>query len=301
MQGSYQSKISNLDEIKEIRVTSERRSHDREISILRLAKIESGKAQGWGLVRNVSSSGMMLDIHPSFHLTDTITIALTEHHQLKGTVRWHRDSSVGIQFIDVLDVPDLLASALAHKNGQRTRLPRIHIKYPIKLMTGTKLISAEIQDISPGGLCIKSDYIFEPGKQLTLTVPQLGDITAIVRWQSGTNVGLAFCDRISIASLMTWLSTYHDTCSNSGEAPITEQLKAPAYFVVGYDDLGKQVKIATVHSADEAMVHQKASSTYFYRVTVTEADGTEIFPGMLMQRSFQEQNMAKTDWLKAGI
>ncbi len=47
-------------------VDFDRRMTNRQITIFRLAKIKSGMVEGWGFIKNISNSGVMVEIHPSF-------------------------------------------------------------------------------------------------------------------------------------------------------------------------------------------------------------------------------------------
>lgn len=187
---------------------SDRRLSDRQIAIFRLAKIASGPAEGWGVIKNISSTGVMLEIHPSFALDRIASIALTDDVELSGSIRWKKDALVGIQLNEVINVPTLLTDLRVYKNGRPPRLPRIHMDQPTSLRTGSNWVKAQICDISPAGIRIKTHYSFEVGSELTLLVPDLGDVVGTVRWQMGPDAGIIFSQRIPISQLMVWLSAY---------------------------------------------------------------------------------------------
>ena len=73
---------------EDIVIAPERRGHDRQITILRLAKLKSERFEGWGFIKNLSASGMMLEVHSDFHLGATIQVILSDDNQLVGSIKW---------------------------------------------------------------------------------------------------------------------------------------------------------------------------------------------------------------------
>lgn len=298
--GAYQSRlgISNMPENDSSTMPSkadgckikgdDRRSHERHISIFRLAKIRSNDVEGLAYIKNVSSNGMLLEIHEDFHLGETITVFPTEDHKLEGSVRWRKDGSVGIQFFSGINVPDLLSGNSLKQKGKLPRLPRVRMQQEIKMLVGSKLIKAEICDISPAGICIKANYVVEVGRKLTVSVPNLDDLSGIVRWQSDGRIGMAFAERIAVPQLMNWLTNYYRSVSSPKKALKAEL--APAYKLVGYDEAGQTTSLCRVKTAGQALLTVKAKAGNYFSVRVFDAEGRECFPNELAQRAFTERN-----------
>ncbi len=197
----------------------DRRTSDRQITIFRLAKIKSGMAEGWGFIKNISGNGVMVEVHPSFELGRTAAVALTDDVELTGSIRWRKGAAVGIQFDKEINVTELLANLTIQKKDRPARLPRVRMQQPINLRIGFKLVKAEIGDISPAGIRIKTRHLFEIGSKLTLSVPELGDIIGRVIWQKDSDIGIKFQERISVPQLTVWLSAYFakaQTTDNDG-------------------------------------------------------------------------------------
>jgi PilZ domain len=209
MVGNVQSaKVEALDHDNS-ESAQERRKKERQLTVFRLAKITSGTAEGWGFIKNISGSGVMIEIHPSFELKETATVALTDDVALTATIRWRKDALVGMQFKNEINVNELLASLRVHNKYQLSRLPRVHMRQAIVFRIGSTLVRAEICDISPAGIRINADYICEVGNQLTLVVPDLGDIAGTVRWQKGSEIGIKFHQRVSIPQITDWLANFY--------------------------------------------------------------------------------------------
>lgn len=282
----------------------DRRKQNRHIAMLRLAKIKSGSGEGWGFIKNLSATGMMVEVHPKFELGDTVTALLSGDQELTGTVRWRKKALAGIEFLTPIDIAKVLSKPTEASQGRIPRLPRVEMKHPINLHQGSRLIHADICDISPAGLCVRTDFTFEIGKKLRLSVPDLLDINGIVRWQSGDRVGIVFSQRLPLDDLMVWLSTFYRAARiDTGELAVLNKdadmagLDDPAtdllpFRVIGHDDLGKEILIDTIYSATEALTQFKATSKFFYRVSIRNADNVELSIGAIVLRAFDEERSA---------
>lgn len=282
----------------------ERRKQNRHIAMLRLAKIKSEVGEGWGFIKNLSATGMMVEVHPNFELGQNVSALLTEDQELTGTVRWRKKALAGIEFSSPIDIAKVLAKPSDGRQGRVSRLPRIEMKHPINLYQGSRLIHADIRDISPAGICVATDFTFEIGKQLRLSVPDLLDINGTVRWQSENRVGIVFSERLPLDDLMVWLSTFYraariDTGElanlNEANAKADEKVASLPFQVIGHDDLGREILIDTMHSATEALTQFKATSKFFYRVSIRNADNVELSIGSIVLSAFDEERAsAKT-------
>ncbi|WP_268893895.1 PilZ domain-containing protein [uncultured Parasphingorhabdus sp.] len=285
-------------------VEEDRRKQERHIAMLRLAKIKGAAGEGWGFIKNLSATGMMVEVHPNFELGDTVSAMLTEEQELTGTVRWRKEALAGVEFSSPIDIATVLTKPNESKQGRVARLPRIEMKHPINIYQGSRLIHGDICDISPAGICIRTDHVFETGKNLRLSVPELLDINGTVRWQSGARVGIVFSRRLPLDDLMVWLSTFYratrvdsddladlskDTQKNGSGETAADRLP---YKVIGHDDLGKEILIDTLDSATEALTQFKATSKFFYRVSIRNADNEELSIGTIVLRAFDEERAA---------
>ena len=272
--------------------------------MLRLAKIKAEAGEGWGFIKNLSATGMMVEIHPNFELGDTVSALLTEEQELTGTVRWRKKALAGIEFSTPIDMAKVLSKPNDAKQGRVSRLPRIEMKHPINIYQGSRLVHADICDISPAGICVRTEHIFEIGKNLRLSVPDLLDISGTVRWQSGARVGIVFSQRLPLDDLMVWLSTFYRAARiDTGELAVLNKgsdtvgsvnsgVDCLPFQVIGHDDLGKEILIDTLYSATEALTQFKATSKFFYRVSIRNADNEELSIGTIVLRAFDEERAA---------
>lgn len=190
-------------------IVLERRKKDRQMSVFRLAKIESGVAEGWGFIKNISNSGVMIEIHPSLALEQTVRVALTDDMGLTASIRWRKGAFVGMQFCRDINATELLANLTIHNKSKPARLPRVQMSCSIIMRIGSNILKAEICDISPGGARINSRYMCEIGNRLTLMVPELGNIAGTVRWQKGHEIGIKFQERVSVPQITDWIANHY--------------------------------------------------------------------------------------------
>lgn len=209
MVGEVQMAEFEAFDINNEEIDLERRQKDRQMSVFRLAKIESGVAEGWGFIKNISNSGVMLEIHPSFELGETARVALTDEMELVGTIRWRKGPLVGMQFCSDINATELLANLVIHNKYKPARLPRVQMTRSIMMRIGSSIVKAEICDISPGGARINARYMCEVGNRLTLMVPELGDVAGTVRWQKDQQIGIKFQERVSVPQITDWIANHY--------------------------------------------------------------------------------------------
>jgi len=301
MKNMIESDAATVPAAANVQTDEDRRKQDRHIAMLRLAKIKANSGEGWGFIKNLSATGMMVEVHPNFDLGDHVSALLTEDQELAGTVRWRKKALAGVEFSSPIDIAKVLAKPCDTKQGRVARLPRIGMKHPINLYQGSRLIHADICDISPAGICVTTDFTFEIGKKLRLSVPDLLDIEGTVRWQSGNRVGIVFSHRLPLDDLMVWLSTFYRAARiDTGELAIlndgspADELAANSlpFQVIGHDDLGKEILIDTMNSASEALTQFKATSKFFYRVSIRNANNVELSIGTIVLSAFAEERAA---------
>lgn len=301
MKNMIKSGTSPAAALDNVQTEEDRRKQNRHIAMLRLAKIKSESGEGWGFIKNLSSTGMMVEVHPNFELGDTVSALLTEDQELSGKVRWRKKALAGVEFDSPIDIAHVLAKPGDGRQGRVSRLPRIEMKHPINLYQGSRLIHADICDISPAGICVATDFKFEIGKKLRLSVPDLLDINGTVRWQSGSRVGIVFSHRLPLDDLMVWLSTFYRAARiDTGELAVLNEESEVGdlpktslpFQVIGHDDLGKEILIDTMNTATEALTQFKATSKFFYRVSIRNADNVELSIGSIVLSAFAEERAA---------
>src|SRR5678815_2293513 len=76
---------------------SERRTDERVLPLLRIAKLKVGAREQLVRVRNVSAGGLMGESGQSVNVGDVVKIELSSQ-QIPGSIVWVREGTIGIKF-----------------------------------------------------------------------------------------------------------------------------------------------------------------------------------------------------------
>ena len=271
----------------------DRRSGERQKTILRVAKLVSGPNRGLAIIRNISDSGMMIEVNPTMKVDDDVTIMLSDDHAIEGEMRWRQSSQIGIRFKEPASVEEILARPRRASNGHVTRLPRFEVAYPVTLVSGGTVVEGAVADISLGGIRVQARTTLKQGDDVTVLIPDLRNLQGTVRWCSEQNVGISFLRPVHIQDLMAWLAACEEAAGYS--SPLTGEDSGesaspcePPFAVTAFDESGTRLDIATANSAAEAWQHFNASRSLFYRVTVVDRAGVETFPVRLKALASRE-------------
>lgn len=83
--------------------------------------------------------------------------------------------------------------------GYHLRAPRVRVSYPARLLESDGCsIDIVITEVSSAGFALRSDAMLELGDEVSLTVPKLPPMRAVIRWTCGNEAGGTFLDPISL-------------------------------------------------------------------------------------------------------
>jgi hypothetical protein len=182
----------------------EQRTGERVWTMMRIAKLTTVHGDDLGIVRNVSSHGMMIEVHAQMPIDGEVTVDFGVGVALRGTVRWRNGGSIGLHFAKALNVKKLLEKPGVDGEGQLIRQPRIAMRHPVKLVCGDKVMAGEICNISLGGARIAMESALVRGAQVDVVIPVIGKVAGVVRWTANGFSGLSFNRPVSIHALMAW-------------------------------------------------------------------------------------------------
>ena len=77
-----------------------------------------------------------------------------------------------------------------------SRAPRIDVSFKVLVRCAAGEFDACMINLSAGGFCLRSTRPLEPGWELTLEVPKLAPVNALVRWVAGNSAGGVFTDPV---------------------------------------------------------------------------------------------------------
>jgi hypothetical protein len=184
---------------------TERRRHDRSLSIFRLAKLTAGKHESLCVARNLSPGGMMVEVLANYGLGQKVCISLADDDYLESHVVWQRGLTIGIRFDSQIDVMDVLTRTSVLRSNFMRRMPRMPFRERAQLRVGSRALPIEICDISPRGARIKTVHPLADHEMVWVIVEGLDPICGTLRWRHDGYAGIEFSNALLIARLMQWL------------------------------------------------------------------------------------------------
>lgn len=188
------------------RMGPEGRRHWRGVTVLRAGKVIAGKSANLCLIRNVSTRGMMADIHVPSEPGTRLTVMISEDLPVSGTVVWANGHTVGIEFDAEVAVEQLLAESARTADGGRWRLPRLELDCRATLRIGARTFGVRLNDISQGGVKLEADLLGSPGADAVLTMENFHPVQGVVRWRRAPFWGLSFNQLLGFRELSEWLA-----------------------------------------------------------------------------------------------
>lgn len=156
------------------------------------------------LIRNVSAGGLKAHIYSPVHEGQRVSFELKANQQTSGTISWLKESVIGVEFDQQIDVEGLLASQ-AGLDGWQPRMPRVEVDRLGELRIGARIYPINSCDMSQGGARIEIDHPLNVGDAVVMSLEKFRPIAGTVRWYKDGQGGIAFNQVVPFQELMTWL------------------------------------------------------------------------------------------------
>jgi len=186
----------------------DRRAHARSVKVMRVARLTDVHAQSEsvGLVRDVSSGGMMIEALVPPEVGQSVSIALLDDRELTGEIIWRDGKTVGVKFTSEMSVADILAKPAIPKDGWSTRLPRFKTCKPVIVHYENKTFEAILADISQRGAKILSEAQSRIDSNIVVRLNAECSVAATVKWRKASNIGVEFHRPLPMAELAKWIA-----------------------------------------------------------------------------------------------
>jgi hypothetical protein len=183
---------------------SERRSDERLIAMLRVAKLKDSQDREQLIrVRNVSAGGLMAEVGHPVSVVDVVNIELSSQN-VPSTVVWIREGTAGFKFDQNIDLGELLAGR-KQRHGFRPRPPRLEVNCKANVKVADSYYTVEVHDISLGGMKVEPIEEYCLGKKVVVVVESLRPIRGEVRWFSDRRAGIVFDEQLKFEELAEWI------------------------------------------------------------------------------------------------
>lgn len=183
----------------------ERRTGNRHISVFRVGRLVDDHGDQICVIRNISSGGVMIEANRIPPPGARIIIEMRSDRYLPATVRWARESEVGVQFDVPIDVAAMLREERPSILRNQPRAPRFIRSGTAKIIGTTEEAIAEVANISINGLGIRTPTRFARDEPVIVNVEGLGASRGIVRWSSNGETGIKLQPPLSYRLLAEWL------------------------------------------------------------------------------------------------
>lgn len=182
--------------------TADRRSDERHMTLFRVGTIVIGDRRELCLVKNISAGGVSVRAYCTLEPDQAVLLELKEQQPISGTVTWLRGTDAGITFDERVDILEILK---ASGDGPRPRMPRIEVHCVCFVREGAAMNRAVLHNISQGGASVETANALSVDADVTVSLPGLAPLGAVVRWSDGNRYGLSFNTVLPLAGLVAWL------------------------------------------------------------------------------------------------
>jgi hypothetical protein len=180
----------------------------QRLTTLRVGTITINDKRELCLIRNISAGGMRAHVYSPVEEGQKVSVELKSNQQTNGKISWVRESSIGIEFDQAIDVEDLLASQIDTENGWHSRMPRVEVDQLGEIRIGARIYPINTCDISQGGVRLEIDHPLKVGDNVVLTLEKWRPIEGMVRWYEEGQGGISFNQVIPFQELMGWLRSH---------------------------------------------------------------------------------------------
>lgn len=181
----------------------ERRSDDRVMPTLRVAKMTSAFGEQLIRLRNMSAGGVMADCSRCPPIGETVTVEFNGQ-SIPSSVVWIREGLIGLKFDQGVDLGELFAGRKP-RHGFRPRPPRLEVGCSATVKLKKLYYKVEVHDISLGGMKVGPIDEYCIGEPVVVVVESLRPIRGEVRWFSDRRAGIVFDKELTFDELAEWV------------------------------------------------------------------------------------------------
>lgn len=186
----------------------ERRQAERYTTTMRVGTMKTERGRELCLVRNISCGGLRARVYGDVPVGTHAEIELKSGQSVAGEVIWAEDDQIGLRFDRPVDVADVLSTATAAAEGQRSRLPRIEIRRFATVRCGVRVLRGETVNLSQGGVKLSLPAMQMPpeeGAAVVVAIAGLDPVPGTVRWSRAGEAGVEFNSLIPLKRLFAWI------------------------------------------------------------------------------------------------
>lgn len=179
----------------------ERRNSHRSVTVYKVVKVKRDGKEALARCRNVSETGMKLEVGVPLSLNEDLWVELTPDIVLHTQVVWTNGNECGVSFERHIDCAELLTQTAEMKRKERSRSPRVNSQIPAWIAAEGEVLPTTIKNISQRGMMVTHNGKFSPGLRVKVQMQNGKEREAVVRWTHDNFAGLMITDPFSVLEL----------------------------------------------------------------------------------------------------
>ena len=172
------------------------RQRYRRSAVFLPAVIRAGEEDYECDVLNVSAGGAQVRTHLHFRYSGIFAIRIAGFEELRAQLVRTHENNHGIAFEqDPADVEEIVRELLTNRSysyDQRAHPRRLVFLSGSFVLGGVCDVPCKVQNISAGGVFVKSELRADAGKEIPLTIARFGNMPVQVVWSDGRGMGCCY-------------------------------------------------------------------------------------------------------------
>ena len=197
--------VTTVSMSDEAPLPSDRRTHARHVTVLRVAKLITPRGEELCLVRDISAGGLMAHIYSELGIGDPVVAEFKSGHAIPGRILWRRDGMAGMKFSQKVNAASVLAGDDYSPTALLQRAPRVDLEASGRIRVGAQSYAVTLCNISQGGARIRLADAGKAAGQLVLMVNGLPPLAGSIRWRRDGRAGIAFDIPVPFDVLAQWV------------------------------------------------------------------------------------------------
>lgn len=186
----------------------ERRSSERHVAVMLIAKFSSGPVQSICRIRNISAMGARIETNLALQIGQRMSLELRSDLQMTGRIMWAKDGNAGVQFDTAIDVAKFLSRSESKIDRIKARAPRYQCFANVVIVTDGGCFSCNMADIALSGaglVDIPARAKLRSGNILKIIADGISAHHATIAWVDGPRAGIKFRHPLRYTDLQEWL------------------------------------------------------------------------------------------------
>jgi hypothetical protein len=180
--------------------SSDRRKEARAIAVFRLVHIEHEGDEGLARCRNISDSGMKLELAMAVQVGAMLKVSFSSSYTFTGTVIWVEGRECGIALDCNIDATAMLTRSAVEARAEQFK--RLQIKSSLRAKVGFdgRVTDTLVSELTQHGMKLTYSGGFRPSSRVSVHLAGK-EKHGVVRWRQGDVADLVLLEPFSVAEL----------------------------------------------------------------------------------------------------